>query len=841
MTESNKRPPNGRHEMPRGRGERAASSLRRLRGAIPEQWLTVLRERLSRPTPERTRKDTARRLAGTSAVAGLLTAAMVLPWAGALGLAAKDSAAAFMALPSDLDVQPLSERILLTDVDGEPIAEVAESERDVVPLDEISPWVPAALMAIEDDRFYEHSGLDLRGLFRAAVRTALGDTQGGSTITQQYVKNLLIEQADDEEDVESASAQTLARKIQELRYAIEVEERFTKDEIMAGYLNLAYFGQGAHGIEIASRRYFSVPASELDPAQAATIVGLVRAPSYYDPLTNPEAARERRDVVLDRMAATGHLREQEAEEYKATDLAVDATPRGGSCYHSENPSFCDYVMRWLRGSEELADTQEERDRIIEQGGITVRTTLDGDMQAASKEAIERFVPADESTKFAAQVIVEPGSGRVRAMAQNMGYGFDDEPGTTSINLSVDQADGGSSGFQAGSTFKPFTLAAALDSGLKYSTSFSSPKTVSVKGMRNCEGGTMASWDVRNAGESDGGSHDMVSGTKQSVNTYFAQLQKRVGLCETAEMAERLGVHRADGQEMGVWNSFTLGDQEVSPLTLASAYATFAARGTRCEPVPVASIRTEGEGAEEIEVDTDCEKEAIDSEVADGVNHLLQQTFEGGTADGLDIGRPAAGKTGTTDSAAYAWFAGYTPNLASTVVVGDIRGGEENPLQGVTIGERYYGIVYGATLPGPIWQASMREAVAGLPEEKFAPSPKAYGSPSGKSSGSGSGDGGGGTGGGGTGGGGGTDTGGGTGGGDTGTGGGTDTGGTGGGTGGGGTGGGGEGTGDGGAGEDGAGGGGDTGGGGGGDTGGGGSDTGDGGTGGETGEGGEGGT
>ncbi len=816
VTESNKRPTSGRHEMPRGRGERTASPLRRLRDVIPEQWLTVLRERLSQPAPERTRKDTVRHLAGTSAVAGLLTAAMVLPWAGAMGLAAKDSAAAFMALPSDLDIQPLSERILLTDVDGEPIAEVAESERDVVPLDEISPWVPAALMAIEDDRFHEHSGLDLRGLFRAAVRTALGDTQGGSTITQQYVKNLLIEQADDEEDVESASAQTLARKIQELRYAIEVEEKFTKDEIMAGYLNLAYFGQGAHGIEIASRRYFSVPASELDPAQAATIVGLVRAPSYYDPLTNPEAARERRDVVLDRMAATGHLREQEAEEYKATELEVDATPRGGSCYHSENPSFCDYVMRWLRGSEELAGTQEERDRIIGQGGITVRTTLDGDMQNASKEAIERFVPADESTKFAAQVIVEPGSGRVRAMAQNMGYGFDDEPGTTSINLSVDQADGGSSGFQAGSTFKPFTLAAALDSGLKYSTSFSSPKTVSVNGMRNCEGGTMASWDVRNAGESDGGRHDMVSGTKQSVNTYFAQLQKRVGLCETAKMAERLGVHRADGQEMGVWNSFTLGDQEVSPLTLASAYATFAARGTHCEPVPVASIRMGDEGAEEIEVDTDCE-EVIDSEVADGVNHLLQQTFKGGTANGLDVGRPVAGKTGTTDSAAYAWFAGYTPNLASTVVVGDIRGGEENPLQGVTIGERYYGIVYGATLPGPIWQASMREALAGLEKKKFAPSPKSYGSPSGKSSGSGSGsgDGGGGTGG-GTGGGGGTDTGGTGGGGGTGgegTGGGG-TGGTGGGTGGGG-----EGTGDGG-------------------TGGG---TGDGGTGGDTGDGGTGGT
>ncbi|WP_435107730.1 transglycosylase domain-containing protein [Nocardiopsis synnemataformans] len=700
------------------------------------RWAEALRRKLSEPTPAGDRRETIQRLAGTSAVAGLLTAALVMPWAGGLGLAAKDSAAAFMALPSDLAVPRPSERVLLTDVDGEPIAEVAERERDVVPLDEISPWVPAALMAIEDDRFYEHAGLDLRGTLRAAVRTALGNTQGGSTITQQYVKNLLMEQADTEEELASANARTLTRKVLELRYAIELEEKLTKDEIMEGYLNLAYFGQNAYGIEVAAERYFSVPASELNPAQAATIVALVRAPSYYDPLTNPEAATERRNLVLDRMVATGYLESAEAEEYKGRGLEVDETARGGSCFSSEQPFFCDYVMRWLSDSDALADTQEERDRMLERGGITVRTTLDLDMQESAEQAIERYVPAGDSHKFAAEVLVEPGTGRVRAMAQNMRYGFADEPGTTSINLSVDHDDGGSLGYQAGSTFKPFTLAAALDSGLDYGTSFSSPKTTTVSGLENCEGGRMAPWSVGNAGESDGGRHNMISGTKGSVNTYFAQLQERVGLCETAEMARSLGVHRADGEDLEVWSSFTLGDQEVSPLTMATAYAVFASRGTYCEPVPVTSVLVEGEGGEEIEVDTECEEGALDTEVADGVNHLLQQTFEGGTANGLEIGRPVAGKTGTTDSAAYAWFAGYTPNLAGTVVVGDIRGGEQHTLQGVTIGDRYYGIVYGATLPGPIWQATMREAVADLPEEEFAPSPKVYGKASDKPSGGG---------------------------------------------------------------------------------------------------------
>ncbi|MDE3721581.1 transglycosylase domain-containing protein [Nocardiopsis sp. N85] len=672
-------------------------------------------------------------LVGAGALAGVLSAALVMPWAGGLGLTARDAASGFMAMPADLEIPRLVERVLITDVDHRPIAEVAQREREVVRLSEISPWVPAALMAIEDDRFHEHSGLDLKGLLRAATRTAQGDTQGGSTITQQYVKNLLIEQAASEAELERASERTISRKLVELRYAIEVEDRLTKDEIMEGYLNLAYFGAGAHGIEIAARRYFSITAQDLDPGQAATIVGLVRAPSYYDPLTNPDAARERRDLVLDRMEATGHLDAAEAAEYKGADLGLDPTPRGGSCYHGEQPFFCDYVMRWLQESEEFAEDPEERRRLLERGGITVRTTLDSAMQEAAQEAIDERVPPGDTTKFAAQVLVEPGTGKVRAMTQNMRYGFDpEEVGTTSINLAVDHADGGSHGYQAGSTFKTFTLAAALDKGLKYKTSFSSPKNVSVSGLSNCDGGVMSKWEVRNAGESDEGSHNMISATKGSVNTYFAQLQRRVGLCETAEMAERVGIHRADGEPLGVWSSFTLGDQEVSPLTVANAYATFASRGTFCEPYPVAAVTVGREGDadfREIHMRSHCDEDAVPTHVADGVNHLLQQTFKGGTANGLGIDRPAAGKTGTTDNAAYAWFAGHTPNLASAVVVGDIRGGEKNPLQGVSIGGRYYGIVYGGTLPGPIWQATMRRAAADLPAESFAPSPSRFGNPS----------------------------------------------------------------------------------------------------------------
>ncbi|MEU3016363.1 transglycosylase domain-containing protein [Nocardiopsis sp. NPDC007018] len=675
----------------------------------------------------RDRREALLRLSGLGIIAGVLSAALVMPWVGGVGLVARDAAAGFMSLPGDLEVPSLSSQVLLTADDGTPFAEVAERERRVVGLDQISPWVGAALIAVEDDRFYEHQGLDLRGVLRAATRTAQGDMQGGSTLTQQYVKNLLIETADTEDEVDGASARTLTRKLSELRYAIDVEDRLTKDEILEGYLNLSYFGAGAHGIEVAAQRYFSVPAADLDPGQSATLAGLVRAPSFYDPLNNPEDARERRDLVLDRMVDTDALDAREAEAHKAKDLGIDPTPRGGSCAESDYPFFCDYTMRWLRGSELIGDTAEEREQRIVQGGLTVRTTLDTAAQDAAQEAVDARVPSEDSTKFAAQAMVEPGSGRVRGLVQNLRYGLDDEAvGTTSLNLAVDQADGGTSGYQAGSTFKTYTLAAALEKGMGYGTSFSSPRNMSVSGMSDCDGDDKAAWSVRNAGESDDGDHNMISATKGSVNTYFAQLQKRVGLCETSEMAERAGVHRADGGDLGVWNSFTLGDQEVSPLNVAASYATFAARGVYCEPRPVRSVAVDGTD-EELKTASECDRR-VERDAADGVNHLLQQTFDGGTANGLDLGRPAAGKTGTTDGAAYAWFAGYTPNLASAVVVGDVRGGEQNPLQNVTIGGRHYGIVYGGTLPGPIWQESMRGATAHLPEDAFARSPKSFGDP-----------------------------------------------------------------------------------------------------------------
>ncbi|GAA3729864.1 membrane peptidoglycan carboxypeptidase [Spinactinospora alkalitolerans] len=650
-----------------------------------------------------------------------------------MGITARNVATGFLNMPSELETPPPPQRSVIYDVDGGVIAEIYDQNREVVALEDMAPVMRDAIIAMEDSSFYEHGGIDIAGTFRAALRTISGDTEGGSSLTQQYVKNVLVESATSPAELEEARETTIGRKVRELRYAVALEQEMSKDEILEGYLNIAYFGDGAYGVESAAQHFFSVSATELSLEQSATLAGLVRYPYLYNPRLNPEAAQARRDVVLSRMVDTGRTTAEEAEEIQGTELALDITPHTNGCMPSEQPFFCDYVVQEIEKNDRFGETETERARWLRTAGLQIHTTLDAGMQEAAQDAVDEYVPREnESRKVAAEVLIEPGSGEVRAMAQSRNYGPDESNlGETSINFTTDKDRGGSTGFQAGSTFKPFTLAAALDEGLGFGTSFNSPGSTTVTGQRNCDGAPLASWDVANSNESSGGDHNMVSGTKGSVNTYFAQLQKRVGLCDTIEMAERLGVHRADGESFDnprtqANNSFTLGSEEVSPMTISNAYATFASGGIYCEPQAITRIEDRQSG-ETIEMDNQCER-TIDEDVADGVSHLLQQTFKGGTTSGLGIGRPAAAKTGTTDGNVFAWFAGYTPNLAGAVFVGDPRG-SGYPLRNVTLDGRYYGAVFGATIPGPIWQKTMRGAVEDLPEEDFPAAPSQFGSTS----------------------------------------------------------------------------------------------------------------
>ncbi|WP_159944335.1 MULTISPECIES: penicillin-binding protein [unclassified Nocardiopsis] len=669
-------------------------------------------------------------------IAGLLVAALALPAVGGLGITARNVASGFLDMPSNLETPPPPQRSTIYDSEGGVIAEIFDQNRELVELDDVAPVMIDAILAIEDSHFYEHGGLDVAGTLRAAVRTVGGNTQGASSITQQYVKNVQIEAATSQEELDEAREETIARKIRELRYAVALEQRMSKDEILEGYLNIAYFSDGAYGVESAAQHFFQVPASDLELHQAATIAGLVRYPYLYNPRFFPEQTIERRNVVLDRMVATGAITEAEAAEAKEEPMELDLSTPPNGCVPSGQPFFCDYVVQEIEQDERFGPNETERARWLRTAGLEIHTTLEPQTQQSAQAAVDKWVPrTNESRKVAAEVVIEPGTGRILGMVQSRNYGPDESKlGETSINFATDADRGGSNGFQAGSTFKAITLAAALDEGMPFSTAFNSPSQVSISGQRSCNGGTLSTWTPKNSGDTGADTtHNMVSGTKASSNTYFAQLQRQVGICDVMKMAEKLGLKRADGtlfteNENSLANSsFTLGSEEVSPLRVANAYATFASGGIYCEPQAISRIEDQQSGTT-IEIEPECSR-AIDEDVANGVSYLLSQTFHGGTASNLGIGRPAAGKTGTTDGSAAAWFAGFTPQMAGAVFVGDPRGPQQYPLRNITLGGRPYGVVYGATIPGPIWQETMRGAHEGVEVEQLASAPSRFGSTS----------------------------------------------------------------------------------------------------------------
>ncbi|XRQ11711.1 penicillin-binding protein [Actinomadura welshii] len=683
-------------------------------------------------TPSTTREEKARAVRGLGALGGLagfIVALMLLPTACTAGIGARDTADWFLTEPEGLSTTGVPQRSRVLSEDGRTIATFFYQNRVDVPLDKIAPVLQRAVLAIEDSRFYEHGAIDVQGTLRAlASNLSSGEvTQGGSGITQQYVKNLLLTQADSDRERKRAKEITAARKIRELRYAVAIEKRFGKDEILRRYLNIAYYGDGAYGIEAASRHYFSKHASELDLAEAALLAGVIRYPYAYDPTQHPEAARQRRDVVLNRMAELGWIDHAEAEATKKRPIGLDIQNTRSGCVSSEAPFFCDYVQREILTSKVFGETAEEREKLLERGGLTIRTTMDRRAQKAARKAVLDFVPPKNSAhKAAAEAMVEPGTGEIKAMAVGRALGPDEERGKTWINFAADASHGSSIGMQAGSTFKAFTLAAALDEGMPFGTRLYAPEEYEPVGFRNCDGDKVGDpgKSLGNAADGEGGRRfSLVTGTRNSVNTFFLALQKEVGLCDTVKMAERLGMKQANGEPLEQYPSFTLGFNAVSPLRLAAAYAAFGARGEYCKPIAIKEV-TDASGKELKVPPRDCEQ-AIDKGVADAVNYILSGVLTEGTARGMGIGRDAAGKTGTVDNFSAAWFAGYTPDLAAAVWVGDPRGGYDHPMTSLCLEGRCYGAVYGATIPAPIWQQSMRGALKGTDAASFHRPPSSY--------------------------------------------------------------------------------------------------------------------
>ena len=655
-----------------------------------------------------------------SALAGAIVAAMALPFVGTAAFATRQATMTFDSLPRELQAQPLPQRSYITANDGTRIATLYTENRVVVPLDQISPMIQQAAIATEDARFYEHNGVDLKGAGRALVANSqAGDVQqGSSTITMQYVRNQLITNAKTKEQIEDARVRTIGRKLQEMRYALAIEKEMTKEQILEGYLNVSYFGAGAYGVEAAAKRYFDVSASQVSLPQAATLAGLVQQPVGYDPTQNPKLAQVRRNVVLDRMALQGFITPAEAEKAKAVPIAKTLRPTQlqNGCAQSKYPFYCDFIINQIKNDEKYGATVTEREDLVKRGGFVIKSALDIKAQDAAQRAVDsRVPPKDPSKKAAAIAMVEPGTGDILAMAQNRRWGTKGV-GVTTYNYAADAADGGTIGMQAGSVFKAFTLAAAFEKGISPTEYISSPQRKTfAPGDWGCgENFNQPSYTVNNSTGS--GTFNMWSGTAMSVNTYFVELQRRAGLCRTVDIAERMGVKLGNGKPLLRYPSFTLGSMEVSPLSVAGAYAAFANHGVYCKPHAVSTVSSL-EGQMLYTNDGACRK-AVSREVADATTAILTGVIDGSgsrTGQAMTLGRDAAGKTGTTDSNAAVWFAGYTPDIAAAVWAGDPRGGFKYPMQNVTIGGNYYSKVHGSSIPGPIWRSAMQGALGGNAE------------------------------------------------------------------------------------------------------------------------------
>ncbi|KUN44352.1 transglycosylase domain-containing protein [Streptomyces olivochromogenes] len=667
----------------------------------------------------------AAKFLGVSVLAGAVMAGIALPAAGALGLAAKGSVQGFDEIPDNLKSPALSQRTTILDSKGGQIATVYSRDRTVVDLKDISPYMQKAIVAIEDSRFYQHGAIDLKGVLRALNQNAQngGVAQGASTLTQQLVKNYFVEEAgDDPTKVAQATQQTLGRKVRELKYAIQLEEKLGKKKILENYLNITFFGEQAYGIEAAAQRYFSKPAKDLNLEESAMLAGIVQSPSRYDPVNDEAEATKRRNTVLQRMAEVHDISQQEADKAKEAKLGLKVSqPKNGCITAVKGASFfCKYVENVFLTDPVFGKTKEARAKVWNQGGLTIRTTLDPQAQKSVQSSIKSHVNKSDSVATAA-TLVEPGTGKIVGMGQSRPYGYGKNE--TEYNYSVDRDMGGSNyGFPTGSTFKPFVAAAALEEGRPATQQYPSPyemaypspvQTCSSKPWTN-----LTNEKLSNESTEEKGPYALKTAMAKSVNTYFVQMISDIGICPVVKMTDKLHVVQGNGDKLPEVPAITLGSKGISPLTMASAYATFASRGMYCTPIAIESITQKADGREKsLEVPKSTCSRAMSEKTADTVNTLLQGVIDSGTGQQAGLSdRDNAGKTGTTDERKNAWFVGYTPNLSGAVWVGSPK--QNVKMTGIRIGGVYHDLVYGGQVPGPIWKDAMTGALSGKDSPSF---------------------------------------------------------------------------------------------------------------------------
>ncbi|NBW73130.1 MAG: PASTA domain-containing protein [Microbacteriaceae bacterium] len=672
-------------------------------------------------------------LFGLSSIAGLLSFALLVPfvWLGGLGVSATVSI--FQNLPDFIrPVNAAESSTIYAMQDGKPVevARFFNENRKSVAYDQISPNMIRAAIDTEDPRFYEHAGVDWVSLFRAVLTNISqgGGGPGGSTITMQYVKNNLLEAAvlsgDPEAiDMQTSRAYALQRKFQEVRLALALEKNYSKQDIIAGYLNLSFFGTNINGIEAASEYYFGTTAKELTVPQAAMLTAMLKGAEDYRPdvEANQDRALNRRNYVIQNMADAGDITQSEADMYKAMPIELNIQKIPVGCEADQTTAFfCDYVVWSIRNSPEFGPTQTDREALLRRGGLDIYTTMDIKMQRVADKATKTWAPPTNENKLgAATVSVQAGTGRVLALTQNRIYDQTDSntDGHTSVNYSTDKPYGGSSGFQTGSTYKIFTLAEWLTQGHKLLDHVDARvKEWDAQDFSARCGSLVGTWAPKNDTQEP---EDLTAldATAKSVNTAFAAMASQLDLCDIRDTAMRFGVHRADGTELLFYPSSILGINEIAPLTMAAAVAGVANKGVFCTPIAIDRVVVR-ETQMELAVPKSVCSQAVTPEVAAGMTKAMQAVISGGTgaASNTGDGTPLAGKTGTTDSGVHTWMTGFSTSVGTAVWVGNVSG--DVSLRKVKLNNKQ-----ASTVRHDIWRTVMKTANKNYPGTAFDPPPQ----------------------------------------------------------------------------------------------------------------------
>ncbi len=683
-------------------------------------------------------------------LAGVLAAALMFPFAGGIGLLsnrASDVVANGSARLLEGDVPQVS---TMVDAAGNPIAWLYTQRRFEVPADRIADTMKLAIVSIEDRRFAEHNGVDWQGTLTglSGYLSRNLDTRGGSTIEQQYVKNfqlLVIAQTDAER--RAAVEMTPARKLREIRMALTLDETFAKPEILTRYLNLVSFGNGAFGVQDASQTYFGIDASRLNWQQAALLAGLVQSPAALDPYINPDAALQRRNLVLDTMVGNLPQHADELRAAKAEPLGVLPAPRelpGGCIAARDRAFFCDYVLDYLARS---GISKEQ----VARGGYLIRTTLDPNVQASVKGAVDKIASPTLNSVASVMSVIKPGKDahRVIAMASNRTYGLD-----TDAHETVQSQPFSLVGDGAGSIFKIFTTAAALDMGMGISAQLEVPGTFQAKGLGSSDtpGCPKETWCVKNAGKYRG-SMNVTDALATSPNTAFARLIQLVGVSRAVDMAVRLGLRSyavpgtartydpsgneslADFIKQQNMGSFTLGPFQLNALELANVGATLASGGVWCPPSPIDKIFDRR--GHEVSVTTEACDQAVPEGLANTLSVALSKDDQGsgtaaGSAGSVGWNLPMSSKTGTTESHRSSGFVGFTNNYAAANYIFD----DSNTPSGICsypLRKCYSGDLYGGNEPARTWFEAIKPIATNFGEVRLPPTDPRYvdGAPGGR--------------------------------------------------------------------------------------------------------------